>query len=127
MRTDMATFGVAEFVRIPKLRRRCESEFSRIRLQPWLLLVAFFLTGCSKPPQIPADSRQLIGSLRTAVSAQRKDWLEENAKLVEQKHAQNKLTEEQYQELASIIALGREGKWTDAEQETLRLGDAQQP
>ena len=74
-----------------------------------------------------ADSRPLIGSLRTAVSAKRKDWLETNAKLVEQKHSQNKLTDEQYQELETIISLGREGKWADAEQETLRLAEAQQP
>jgi hypothetical protein len=83
--------------------------------------------GCSKPPQIPPDSRSLIGSLRTAVSAQRNDWLETNAKLVEQKHAQNKLTDEQYQELEAIISLGREGKWADAERETLRLAEAQRP
>jgi hypothetical protein len=93
----------------------------------WLLLATLLIAGCSKPPQIPSDSRKLIGSLRTAVSAQRKDWLETNAKLVEQKHSQNKLTDEQYQELESIIALGREGKWADAERETLRLAEAQQP
>jgi hypothetical protein len=93
----------------------------------WLLLAALTFAGCSKPPQIPADSRKLIGSLRTAVSAQRTDWLETNAELVEQKHAQNKLTDEQYQELAAIISLGREGKWADAERETLRLAEAQQP
>jgi hypothetical protein len=101
----------------------------RINKQPlaWLLMAVLVLAGCNGPPQIPADSRQLIGSLRTAASAQRKDWLEENAKLIKQKHAQNKLTDAQYQELESIISLGREGKWSDAEQETLRLAEAQQP
>jgi hypothetical protein len=93
----------------------------------WLLISAVTLGGCSTPPQIPADSRKLIGSLRTAASAQRKDWLEENAKLVEEKHTQNKLTDEQYQEFESIIALGREGKWADAESEAVRLAKAQHP
>jgi hypothetical protein len=93
----------------------------------WLMVAALALSGCSKPPQIPADSRQLIGSLRTAASAQRKDWLEENAKLIEEKHAHSKLTDAQYQELEAIISLGREGKWSDAEQETLRLAEAQRP
>ncbi len=83
--------------------------------------------GCSRPPQVPSDSRGLIGSLRTAVSAQHKDWLEQNAKLVEEKHVQHKLTDEQYQEFESIISLGREGKWSDAESEALRLEKAQQP
>jgi hypothetical protein len=91
------------------------------------LAFAIAICGCSRPPQIPSDSRGLIGSLRTAVSAQRKDWLEQNAKLVEEKHTQQKLSEEQYQEFKSIIGLGREGKWSDAESESLRLERAQQP
>jgi hypothetical protein len=90
-----------------------------------LILSALAFYGCSKPPQIPPDSRQFIGSLRTAVSARRKDWLETNAKLIEQKHSQNRLTDEQYQELEAIISLGREEKWADAEQEALRLAEAQ--
>lgn len=93
----------------------------------WSLILALALGGCSRPPQIPSDSRGLIGSLRTAVSAQRKDWLEQNAKLVEEKHAQNKLSDEQYQEFKSIISLGREGNWSAAESEALRLEKAQQP
>jgi len=93
----------------------------------WALVCAIAVAGCSRPPQIPSDSQGLIGSLRTAVSAHRKDWLEANAKLVEEKHAQNKLSNEQYQEFKSIIALGREGKWSDAENESLRLEKAQQP
>jgi hypothetical protein len=92
-----------------------------------MLVFATVIGGCSQPPQIPSDSRGLIGSLRTAVSAKRKDWLEENAKLVEEKHAQKKLSDEQYQEFESIISLGREGKWSDAESEAVRLEKAQQP
>jgi hypothetical protein len=97
--------------------------------RPLVLLLSAILafSGCSKPPQIPPDSRQLIGSLRTAVSAKRRDWLETNAKLVEQKHAQNKLADEQYQELEAIIALAREDKWADAEKEAIRLAEAQHP
>jgi hypothetical protein len=111
MTTSSGAYTVAEFVRIPMRWPRCESEFSRIRLRSaWLLTIALALSGCNKPPQIPPDSRQLIGSLRTAVSAKRKDWLETNAKLVEEKHSQNKLTDEQYQELEVIITLAREDK-----------------
>lgn len=93
----------------------------------WSLVFVLAIGGCSRAPQIPSDSRGLIGSLRTAVSAQHKDWLEENAKLVEEKHVQHKLTDEQYQEFESIISLAREGKWSAAESEALRLEKAQEP
>jgi hypothetical protein len=100
---------------------------SRSLLAGALIGCALGVGGCSKPPQIPADSRALIGSLRTAVSAKRKDWLEENAKLVEAKHSQNKLSDEQYEELKSIIVQARDGQWTAAESEAVRLAAAQQP
>jgi hypothetical protein len=120
---------VSKHRHLPRLRVGLPSRRPRLQTNPLalLLLAAVSLAGCSKPPQIPPDSRQLIGSLRTAVSAKRNDWLETNAKLVEQRHSQNKLTDEQYQELETIISLGRDGKWADAEQETLRLAEAQQP
>ncbi|HEV3415246.1 MAG TPA: hypothetical protein VG056_00455 [Pirellulales bacterium] len=93
-----------------------------------LLLVLFvpLVGGCSKPPQVPADAGHLIGSLRTAISAQKKDWLEANAKLVDEKHKQNKLTDEQYAEFESIIGLARDGNWSAAEKEVLRFAQAQQ-
>jgi hypothetical protein len=83
------------------------------------------LGGCAKPPQMPADSRNLIGSLRTAVSAQRKDWLVENAKLVDKKRSEKKLTDEQYAEFESIISDARNGDWPAAEKEAIRLEQAQ--
>ncbi|HEV2971631.1 MAG TPA: hypothetical protein VGY55_16765 [Pirellulales bacterium] len=92
-----------------------------------LLLFAPLVSGCGKPPQVPADAGQLIGSLRTAISAQKKDWLDANAKLVDEKHKQNKLTDEQYAEFESIIVLARDGNWSAAEKEVLRFAQAQQP
>ena len=90
-----------------------------------LLVGGLLIGGCSKPPQMPADSRNLIGSLRTAISAQRKDWLEENAKLVEKKRSESKLTDEQYAEFEAIIADARDGNWATAEKEVIRLEQAQ--
>jgi hypothetical protein len=81
--------------------------------------------GCGNRPQMPVDSRNLIGSLRTAVSAQRKDWLEENAKLVDKKRSDKKLTDEQYAEFEAIIADARNGDWSAAEMEVIRLEKAQ--
>ena len=43
------------------------------------------------------------------------------------KHSQNKLTDEQYQELEAIISLAREDKWADAEKEAIRLAEVQRP
>jgi hypothetical protein len=90
-----------------------------------VLLFVLLVGGCSKPPQMPADGRNLIGSLRTAVSAKRKDWLEENAKLIKKKHSDGKLNDEQYAEFESIIADARDGNWSAAEKETIRLEQAQ--
>jgi hypothetical protein len=90
-----------------------------------LLLGVPLVGGCSKPPQMPADGRNLIGSLRTAVSAKRKDWLDENAKLIEKKHSDGKLNDEQFAEFESIVAEARNGDWAAAETEVIRLEQAQ--
>ncbi len=95
------------------------------KLIKFSLLPLVLLAGCRRAPQIPPDSRQLIGSLRTAVSARRKDWLETNAKIVEDKHLHDRLTDEQYQEFQTIIADGREGNWREAEAEVVRLAKDQ--
>ena len=84
-------------------------EFVRRRRRRWTLLVGIlaaftFVNGCGGPPQVPRYSRKLIESLRTAVSAHRTDWLEANAKLVEQQFSQGKLSDEQHEAFQSIIA-----------------------
>jgi hypothetical protein len=106
---------------------RCLASNSCCLLASLLVLVVPLVSGCNKPPQVPADASQLIGSLRTAISAQKKDWLEANAKLVEEKHKQDKLTDEQYAEFESIISEARGGNWSAAEKEVLRFAQAQQP
>ncbi len=98
---------------------------SRRLLCRFLFLVALWVAGCGGPPQIPKESRRLIESLRTAVSAERTDWLDANEKLIEKQFSQGKLTEEQHAAFAAIIAKARAGKWSDAEIETVRLGKAQ--
>jgi hypothetical protein len=83
------------------------------------------LVGCGGPPQVGAGNYRLIESLRTAISARRSDWLEENAKLASQRQAAGDLNEEQFAAFESIIAQARDGNWTDAENEVIRFAKAQ--
>jgi hypothetical protein len=92
------------------------------------LLASFMMmAGCSKPPQMPKSSWNIIGSLRTAVSAKNNDWLEQNAKLIEQQRAKHELSDEQYAEFESIVADARQGNWDAATKEVLRLEHGQRP
>ncbi len=85
------------------------------------------IAGCSKPPQMPKSSWKFVGSLRTAVAAKKTDWLEENAKLIDEQRKKNELSDEQYAEFQSIIVPARDGDWETAEKEAIRLEKAQKP
>jgi hypothetical protein len=83
--------------------------------------------GCSRPPQIGQENRRLIGSLRTAIAARKTDWLEQNAGLVDQRHAEGSLADDQYTALKEIIDQARSGNWAEAETAATRLSKVQQP
>jgi hypothetical protein len=91
----------------------------------WLVLILAALAGCGGPPQVGAGNYRLIESLRTAISARRSDWLEENAKLASLRHAAGELNDEQFAAFESIIAQARGGNWADAESEVIRFAKAQ--
>jgi len=97
------------------------------RLIHALILCSLLGSGCSRPPQIGQENRRLIGSLRTAVAARNTDWLDQNAGLVEERHTQGSLAEDQYAALKSIIDQARAGNWVDAATAVTRLSKAQQP
>jgi len=63
--------------------------------------------------------------LRTAISARRSDWLEENAKVASLRHAADELNDEQFAAFESIISQARGGNWADAESEVIRFAKAQ--
>ena len=94
----------------------------------WLVVIACLLmSGCAKPPQISPGNRKLIDGLRTATSAKETSWLADCEKLLEDGKQRGTVSDAEYQEFGDIVALGRDGKWEQAEAETIRLGKAQQP
>ncbi|MBI3837997.1 MAG: hypothetical protein HY288_08700 [Planctomycetia bacterium] len=92
----------------------------------WLFVGLIALVGCGRP-QVGANNYRLIESLRTALSARRIDWLEENAKLISQRHSSGEMNDEQFSAFESILALARGDNWAEAEIEAIRLAKAQQP
>jgi hypothetical protein len=89
----------------------------------WVLSV---ILGCGKPQTAP-ENRGLISSLRTAVNTQNAEWLEKNAKLVEERYSADEMTDAEHEEFQAIIAKARDGKWEEAERETIVFQKAQRP
>lgn len=121
---------------------RCESLFPRYcghawrALTPrrirWLGIGALMLMmlttpfGCGKPQAAP-QNRIVISSLRTAVNTRNVQWLEKNAQLVEERRLAGEMGDKEYEQFLSIIALAREGKWAEAEQQAIAFQYAQRP
>ena len=93
----------------------------------WLLVGLMTLAGCERPPQVGANNYRFTESLRTALSTRRNDWLEQNAKLISERHTSGEMNDEQFAAFESILALARGGDWARAETEVILLGKAQQP
>ncbi len=98
---------------------------TRIERHAWLLAALTLVAGCGGPPQVGANNYRLIDSMRTAISAHRVDWLDDNAKAIDQRHAQGEMSDEQFAAFESILALARAERWDDAESEVVRLAKAQ--
>ncbi len=84
-------------------------------------------SGCGSYPQVSGEHRRLILSLATAVSARNPEWLEANAKIVEDLRGQAKLTAAEDEVFSSILAKARSGDWDAAREEAYALRDAQEP
>ena len=89
----------------------------------WVLSV---ILGCGKPQTAP-QNRELISSLRTAVNTQNAEWLEKNAKIVEERYSADQMTDAEYEEFQAIIGKARDGKWEEAERETIAFQKVQRP
>ncbi len=98
--------------------------FRRLVL-PALTIYLLLGMGCHRPPQIGQENRRLITSLRTAVAAHKVDWLDLNARAINDRYEAGSLSGEQYAALKSIIDHAREGNWADAELEVNQLAKAQ--
>ena len=94
----------------------------------WLgpLGVLLAILGCGRPQAMP-QNRELIASLRTAVNTRNAEWLEKNAKTLEERRDAGRVSDAEYQEFQAIIAKARAGKWEEAERETIAFQKAQRP
>lgn len=89
----------------------------------WLLSAVL---GCGRP-QAASENRQLIASLRTAVNTRNTEWLEKNAKIVEERRQAGQMADAEYEEFRSIIAKARAGEWEEAQREVIKFEKAQRP
>ena len=83
------------------------------------------LVGCGGSPQVSHDNRRVIESVLTAVSAKNAEWLSANAKMVEGRRAEGKMSDAEFTEFQSIIELGKAGQWEEASTRVYALRDAQ--
>ena len=97
----------------PQTIRSCETSVL------CLMILGVVLAGCNRPPQLGAQNRRLLESLKTAVMAKNADWLEENARLIETRQKEGGLHEEEYRALASIIREARANNWSGAQDEVM--------
>jgi len=90
-------------------------------------LASALLSGCGRQPQMQLKNLRLAESLRTAISAKRTDWLEQNAKLFDERHKSGELSDTEYQALEAILNTAQQGDWATAQTQIIRLEKAQRP
>ena len=92
------------------------------------LLLAILLTfvGCG-PPQVKPNNLRLIASLRTALSAKNSEWLQQNIELIDKRHADGQMSDDEYEEFQAIIAKAKAGDWQGAERDSVDFQKAQRP
>lgn len=91
-----------------------------------LVASAVCVAGCG-PPQAAPQNQQLISSLRTALSAQNPEWLEQNVKLLEERRAADQVSDEELEAFQAIIEKARAGQWKEAEEDAIAFQKAQRP
>lgn len=91
------------------------------------LAVCLAVAGCGGPPHVSPGNYRLINALRTATSSKQIDWVNESARKIEEGKANGTVSDTEYVEFQSIVRLARDGKWQEAEAETIRLAKGQKP
>lgn len=83
--------------------------------------------GCYRPPQVASDNLELISSLRTAFSTRNTQRLDDNQRVIQERHDQGKLTEIEFAAFNELIALARAGDWELAEKRVVKFQRVQRP
>ena len=92
----------------------------------FLLLASAMLFGCGRP-QVAPKNLHLTASLRTAISAQNAEWLEQNAQIIQERHQSGEMSDDEHEAFQAIFEEARAGNWREAEEEALALQKAQRP
>jgi hypothetical protein len=95
----------------PASSKRC-----RARLSATLIGLITTFPGCSgEPSQRELKNAQAFEALLTAVSLKHEKEVENDAKLIGERHAARELSDEKYRELGVIIEKARTKDWAGAQ------------
>jgi hypothetical protein len=82
-----------------------------------ILAASLLAAGCSAPTEAERDNRRLVDAILTAITMKNTNWLDDDAKLAEQRHLDGHLTDDEYEQLSSVIEIAKAGDWQAAEKE----------
>lgn len=93
----------------------------------WIAAPLLLTAGCYRPPQAATDNLELISSLRTAISTRSHQRLDDNERVLAERHSQGKLSDDEFKAFNDLIALARAGDWEKAERRVVQFQRAQRP
>jgi hypothetical protein len=74
------------------------------------------LAACGRPAEEQVKNARAFEALLTAVSLRNAEELEQDARLVDERHAAGELSDSEYREIREIVAKARMKDWASAEQ-----------
>jgi hypothetical protein len=89
------------------------------------MFAALSVAGCNYYPQAQTNNRTLISSLRTSLSTEQPEWLEQNVVEIDKRFQAGELSQEEYDAFQSIIAKAKSGDWDGAEVDSVAFQRAQ--
>jgi hypothetical protein len=103
-----------------------KQNVAQARIAIVFVLLAICGAGCG-PPRAAPQNLPLIASLRTALSAQNQEWLEQNAKILDERRGAGQVSDQEFAEFQSIIEKARADQWKEAETQAIAFQKAQRP
>ena len=81
----------------------------------FLFVLVPLLSGCSAPTEADRDNRRLLDAILTAITMKNTQWLEDDAKLADERHRAGHLTDWEFTRISEVIAKARTGDWIGSE------------
>jgi hypothetical protein len=91
-----------------------------------IILIAGFLTGCSKKPT-PIENIRILAAVRTAVSIQSPKQIEHCRNLVNEEIREGRLPAKLEKELSSVFELAGKQEWQQAEKQIIKIQERYKP